>query len=256
MPRRPTAAVAGGALATAAAWSLPALAAHAPALAGALGLRRTLALDGAVALTFDDGPHPEGTPAVLEILRARGARATFFLVGEQVRRTGALAAEIAAAGHAIAIHGDRHRLLLRLPPRALRTDLDRAAQTIGPGALAVHRAPYGIWSPAALGEVRRRGWSPLLWSRWGRDWRARATPASIAAEATRGLAPGDVVLLHDADDYSAPGSWRNTAAALPLILDALERCGLRTALVPGQPIGSARGTGRPASSWVVRYHSR
>jgi peptidoglycan/xylan/chitin deacetylase (PgdA/CDA1 family) len=212
----------------AAAWCAPALAPLIPPLAGALRVPLRLPLDGAVALTFDDGPHPQGTPAVLEVLRAHGAVATFFLVGEQVRRTGALRDEILAAGHAVAVHGDRHRNLMRLTPRAVRADLDRAHATIGPGALPVHRAPYGIYTPAALAAVRALGWTPLLWSRWGHDWRARATAAGVAAEVTRDLHAGDVLLLHDADDYSAPGSWRTTAAALPVVLDAIADIGLRT----------------------------
>ncbi|HEU4978981.1 MAG TPA: polysaccharide deacetylase family protein [Solirubrobacteraceae bacterium] len=230
-------ALAAGAFAAAAAWCAPGPAPHVPALARACGIARTLPLDGAVALTFDDGPHPQGTPAVLELLRARGAVATFFLVGEQVRRTGSLAGEILAAGHAVAIHGDTHRMLLTLTPRAQREDLDRAAETIGAGAIPVHRAPYGVWSAGALREDRRRGWTALLWSRWGRDWRARTDAHEIARLATRDLTAGDVVLLHDADDYSAPGSWRNTAAALPRILDAIEERGLRTALVRGNAHG-------------------
>ena len=68
--------------------------------------------------------------------------------------------------------------------------------------------------------MRRLGWQPLLWSRWGRDWEARATPETIAARATRDLTGGDVVLLHDADHYSSADSWRRTAAALPSILAA------------------------------------
>jgi hypothetical protein len=62
----------------------------------------------------------------------------------------------------------------------------------------------------------------LLWSRWGHDWRARATPDSIAAEVTEDLRAGDVLLLHDADTYSAEGSHRRTAAALPRILERLQ----------------------------------
>jgi peptidoglycan/xylan/chitin deacetylase (PgdA/CDA1 family) len=213
------------------AWCGPALAPLVPPLASVLGVPRRLPLPGAVALTFDDGPHPEGTPAVLEILREHQAVATFFLVGEQVRRTGSVRDEILAAGHAIAVHGDRHRTLMRLTPGAARSDLDRAAATIGEAALPVHRAPYGIYTPAALAEVRRRGWTPLLWSRWGRDWQARATPPSVAAQVTRALRPGDVLLLHDADDYSAPGSWRMTVRALPRILEAITAAGLRTAPV-------------------------
>jgi peptidoglycan/xylan/chitin deacetylase (PgdA/CDA1 family) len=175
-----------------------------------------------VLLTFDDGPHPEGTPAVLEALG--GAPAVFFLVGEQVERYPALAAEIAAAGHEVAIHGYRHRNQMLLTPRALADDLRRAADVIGPAAL--YRPPFGIFTPAGLKLARRANWTPLLWSRWGRDWRARTSGADIAALASRDLAAGDVILLHDADWYSSSGSHRRTAAAVPLVLDALARRGL------------------------------
>jgi hypothetical protein len=79
--------------------------------------------------------------------------------------------------------------------------------------------------------VRNRGWRPLLWSRWGRDWTRRATPASISRRATAGARAGDILLLHDADYYSAPGSWVRTAAALPIILEELEARGLRPMLL-------------------------
>jgi len=74
--------------------------------------------------------------------------------------------------------------------------------------------------------VRRASLHPLLWSKWGRDWRAHTTPGEIAALATNGLRAGDVVLLHDADWYSHPGSHRRTAAALPAILAELRRLAL------------------------------
>ena len=177
--------------AAAAAWSSPALAPVVPPVCAALGIPRRLPAGArGVAVTFDDGPHPEGTPAILELLRDAGARATFFLVGEQVDRHRALAAEIAAAGHAIALHGHRHHLLLRVTPRALAADLDRGAAIIAETtgvAPQLYRPPYGIFSPAALRFVRRRGWRALLWSRWGHDWRSRATPDSVAQEAGRGL---------------------------------------------------------------------
>jgi peptidoglycan/xylan/chitin deacetylase (PgdA/CDA1 family) len=213
-----------------------------PPLSAVLRIERRAALSAAVGLTFDDGPHPLGTPAVLEILRERRARATFFVVGEQIRRTGGLLAEIVAEGHAVAIHGDRHRNLLRLTPRAVAEDLDRVTEVVGSIACGLHRAPYGIYTPAALRAVRRRGWTPVLWSRWGRDWRARATPDGVAREVTRDLSAGDVLLLHDADDYSAPGSWRTTVAALPRVLDAIGEAGLRAeAIVADQPSGAVSG---------------
>jgi peptidoglycan-N-acetylglucosamine deacetylase len=207
----------------AAAWSAPAPAPLVPAFCGAFGIQRRLEGPG-IALTFDDGPHAQGTPAVLAELERRGVPATFFLVGEQVERDPALAAEIAAAGHEIALHGYAHTLLLRRRPIALERDLDRALDVIG-GATGVsptvYRPPYGVFSTAGLALCRRRGWAPVLCSRWGRDWGARETPTAIATRAAAQAVPGDIVLLHDADYYSSAGSWRRTAAALPTILDLL-----------------------------------
>ena len=227
----------GAAAVAAAAWSLPALAVPLPPLAARLGARTRLP-DGdgsgapVVALTFDDGPHPEGTPLVLEQLAAAGAKATFFLVGEQVEQRPALAAEIAAAGHEIALHGYRHRLLLRIPARVLADDLARAIDVIA-GATGrtpvVYRPPYGICSWPGLALARRRGWPVLLWSHHGRDWARTATPRSIHRRLTGRLDAGAVLLLHDSDAYSAPGSWRRTTAALPRVLDSIAAAGFATA---------------------------
>ncbi len=209
----------------------PALAPVVPGMGSALGICMDQAGAGGVALTFDDGPHPQGTPAVLETLRERGATATFFLAGEQVVRRPALAAEVVAAGHRVELHCHRHRNLLRLGVREFLDDAERGRAAIEEAsgqAIADFRPPYGVFSAATLRAVRRRGWRPVLWSRWGRDWARRATPESIARRSSAGVRAGDVVLLHDADYYSARGSWVRTAAALPLILGELESCGLRT----------------------------
>jgi peptidoglycan-N-acetylglucosamine deacetylase len=220
-------------------WSLPALAPVIPPLARGLRIATRIDRVRAVALTFDDGPHREGTPAVLDVLAAADAQATFFMVGEQVLRCPALAAEVVAAGHAVAVHGHRHRNLLRLSPAAIADDLNRAEATIAEATGVIptlHRPPYGIYSWPALHAVRARGWAPVLWSRWGRDWTRGATPGAIAAKLTGGLRAGDVLLLHDADDYSARGSHRRTVAALPRVLEAVTACGLDLA-----PLGQAWG---------------
>ena len=215
--------------AAAAAWFGPAAAPVVRPVAAAFRIARTLPTGSGVALTFDDGPHRQGTPAVLEALDRSHAVATFFLVGEQVEHHRTLAAEIVAAGHAIGIHGHRHTLLLRRSPRAVRDDLLRAHDVIGSATDTdpqLYRPPYGVFSGPALLLVRRLGWQPLLWSRWGRDWEARATPHGIAARVTRELGDGDVVLLHDADHYSSPDSWRRTVSALPIVLEAAAASGL------------------------------
>jgi peptidoglycan-N-acetylglucosamine deacetylase len=215
-------------------WAIPALAAHVPRLAVAYGIERVLETPDRIAITFDDGPHRDGTPAVLAELERHSVSATFFLVGEQVVRDPQLAGEIAAAGHEIAVHGYRHTLVLRRTVGELSDDLDRAHDTIADATgttPVLYRPPYGVFSSGALDAVHARGWRPLLWSRWGRDWERRATPNSIALRATRRLRPGDVVLLHDSDAYSSAGSWRKTAAALPSVLEAVAALGVPASAV-------------------------
>jgi peptidoglycan-N-acetylglucosamine deacetylase len=230
------------ALGAAALWCGPGLAPHAPPLCSALRIPRRLDVEGVV-LTFDDGPHPEGTPAVLEALAKAEAKAIFFMVGEQVERYPEVAAEVAAAGHEIALHGFIHRNQMRVTPGRLAGDLARGAAALARATGVeprLYRPPYGIFTPAGL-ALARRDYDLLLWSKWGRDWRSRTTAAEIASLATRELSAGDVVLLHDADWYSAPGSHERTAAAVPLVLDALERAGL-------QPTGSGSGSASRASN--------
>ena len=209
------------------------IAPHVPQAAAALRIQRRLPGAAGVALTFDDGPHPEGTPAALRILAEADIKATFFLVGEQVERRPGLAAEIAEQGHVIALHGYRHHPQPAMTKKAVQLDVERGTSAIESAtrtALAWHRPPYGLYSPSGLDEVRARGLKPLLWSRWGKDWRKFTTPERIAARATANLAAGDVILLHDADFYSSRGSHERTVQALELIVRELERQKIGTVL--------------------------
>jgi peptidoglycan-N-acetylglucosamine deacetylase len=205
------------------------LVAHAgPALASIGPLRRRVApaLAGTgrpdhVALTFDDGPHPLSTPRFLDLLDRTGVRATFFLLGQWAANAPALVKEIAAAGHEIAVHGYHHRCLLVRGPRATYDDLARARDVVSEAAgqpVTWFRPPYGVLTGATLVATRRLGLTPVLWTAWGRDWSARATPESVYRTVTADLAGGGTILLHDSDVTSAPGSWRATLAALPRLL--------------------------------------
>jgi peptidoglycan/xylan/chitin deacetylase (PgdA/CDA1 family) len=175
---------------------------------------------GHVALTFDDGPDPSSTPAVLEALDGLGWRATFFMLGEMVRTSPGLAAEVAAAGHEVAVHGDQHRSQLRLGPRTTLDDIRRATDTIA-DATGVqptwYRPPYGTLSISGLLGARKLGLRVVLWTAWGRDWRSEATGASVAVDVLDGFVDGGTVLLHDSDCTSAPESWRSTLDAFPLL---------------------------------------
>ena len=187
----------------------------------------------AVAITFDDGPHPDGTPRVLEILAAHRAQATFFVIGEQVVRRPELVRRIAEEGHSVQLHGYRHRLQLRLTAGQLRDDIERGTAAIEDAVGAspsLHRPPYGIYSSSGLEIVRARHLRPLLWARWGKDWRKFTTPDRIARRVLSGLRAGDVILLHDADFYSSKRSHERTAQALELIFTELRSRELDTVL--------------------------
>jgi peptidoglycan/xylan/chitin deacetylase (PgdA/CDA1 family) len=182
-----------------------------------------------VALTFDDGPHPDSTPRVLDLLAALDVTATFFLVGEQVRRSNALAREIAERGHAIACHGYHHRNHLARTPGDIQSDLVRACATIEDAtghAITKFRPPYGVFNAASWRACAELGWDRVLWSRWARDWEERATPESITARCTDGLTDGEILLLHDADTYSARGCYEALLTALPRIVAHVRGTGL------------------------------
>jgi peptidoglycan-N-acetylglucosamine deacetylase len=182
-----------------------------------------------VSLTFDDGPHPEGTPAVLDALGEAGVTATFFVLGEAARRHRGLVATILAAGHEIALHGDRHLTHALTPPWSVASDLERGRAEVEQEAgrpISAVRAPHGAASLATLAHARRHELTVAGWTRWGWDWSARATAVSIAAAATRSLEGGEVILLHDSDAYSATGSWRATAAAVPEICRVVRQADL------------------------------
>jgi peptidoglycan-N-acetylglucosamine deacetylase len=183
---------------------------------------------GSVALTFDDGPDPEGTPAVLDALDRLGWTATFFMLGVQADRYPAVAAAVATAGHEIAVHGFSHHNHLLRGPVDVQRDVSRAVSAVA-AATGVRpswfRPPYGVFTLGSLIAARRAGLQPVLWTAWGRDWEPRR-PAAVTATVGRQLRPGGTVLLHDSDCATrVAGSWRCTVAALPRLAAVVDQLG-------------------------------
>lgn len=178
-----------------------------------------------VALTFDDGPGAASTPHFLDALADRGIHATFFVLGAMAYRSPNLLRDMAAAGHEIAIHGFAHRPHLLRGPRATYNDIARARDTVADVtgiAPRWYRPPYGIATTATHLACRRLGLTPVLWTCWGEDWTARATPHTVARTVTADLRGGGTILLHDCDCTSVPGAWRSALGALPTLLDHCE----------------------------------
>ena len=188
------------------------------------GLER---LENGVALTFDDGPDPDATPAVLRALQAAEARAVFFLVGEQVEAHPELARQVAGEGHVIALHGFRHVEHDELGDEA-RADMERGAAAVAAATGVdprLYRPPYGRFSEQSYAAARELGLTPVYWSAWGSDWEP-IPPERIAETAIRDLDPGAILLLHDSARYATRPSAKPTAEALPAILAAMQERGL------------------------------
>ena len=196
-----------------------------------------------IALTFDDGPHPDTTPHFLDVLHAHGAKATFFLVGEQVEQFPHLAARIAREGHTIGVHGLHHRTMVTQTPHQVRRDL-RQAQAIIETATGVPltrrlvRPPYGFKTWTLLRTTARAGWTIVDWSLDVRDYKTAQNEDAVAQIVARfecGLETakgkyrsGEIVLLHEQVPGTNGKSRPQTAlAAMPELLRACERRGLR-----------------------------
>ena len=181
-----------------------------------------------IALTFDDGPDPDGTPAVLEALDRLGVKATFFMLGAQVARYPHVAATVVAAGHEAAVHGFSHRNHLARGPVEVCRDVVHAASLVAAATGTPpdwFRPPYGVLTSASLVAARRAGLRPVLWSAWGRDWEDRR-PEQVADTVCGQLTPGGTILLHDSDCTTpVVDSWRATVAALPLLAERADQLG-------------------------------
>jgi peptidoglycan/xylan/chitin deacetylase (PgdA/CDA1 family) len=196
------------------------------------------------ALTFDDGPDPEGTPAVLDALDAAGVKATFFVVGEQLMRHHAIARETLARGHELALHGFEHVRHDALPGGTARDDV---ARSIGTFEAAVgrrarfFRPPYGLFTEHSYEACADLGLDPVYWSAWGLDWETIA--AERIAELVAGdLSEGAVILLHDSARYGHRPSAAPTAEAVGLIAARAGELGLTLA-----PLGELVPPGSPTS---------
>lgn len=181
----------------------------------------------AVYLTFDDGPSPRATPAILETLAREGAPATFFMVGSYAETHAALAGAVAAAGHLVGSHTYSHRKLTLLGPGAVGREIrhgHRAVATAAGVEPAAFRAPHGHRNPFVDRTLRRMRCPLVGWTLgvWDSD---RPGAEEIRRRARAGMGAGTILLLHDGDGYDPEGDRSQTAEALPGILDDLRSDG-------------------------------
>jgi len=185
-----------------------------------------------VALTFDDGPHPESTPAVLDCLAARGARATFFVIGRRALEEPELVRRMVREGHSVGLHGmDHHRGYAFLSPARVEQDLadtTRAVTAAGAPTPLWFRPPIGQASPRTFAGARRAGVELVGWTFRARDGWKKTRADRLLERLERALVPGAIVLLHDAWERPLAGEAPPLGARLlPEILDLCAQKGLR-----------------------------
>lgn len=205
-------------------------------------MRRGSPASGLVALSFDDGPHPDLTPRVLDALAAAGGRATFFMVGRNARRYPDLVRRVLAEGHAVGVHTETHRHAWISGPARLRTEMESGLEALvaAGGVRPVwFRPPWGAFNAATRSTAALLHLRIALWSCDAGDWLPGATPEAILRRVRRGLEPGAVIDLHDGG--RRPAGCRAMAAALPAVLEAVAAAGLRAGHL-GEMFGPPSGT--------------
>jgi peptidoglycan/xylan/chitin deacetylase (PgdA/CDA1 family) len=176
-----------------------------------------------VVLTFDDGPDPSSTPAVLDALDKAGVKATFFVIGKKAEEHAELVREIKRRGHGIGLHSYGHdRLFALKSAAAVRHDLQRgieALRTVTGERPELFRPPIGHTNPSIVRVVDELDLCIVGWSVGARDGVASATADAVVARVRRGLRDGAIILLHDAAERG--GRVPAGVLALPAILDAV-----------------------------------
>lgn len=193
-------------------------------------------------LTFDDGPDPTWTPAVLNVLRDEGLRATFFVVGLSAARRPGLIEAILAGGHAVELHCHEHVRHSDLDLEALARDTDRALAVLSRHDVQPTRwrPPWGVTAPWSATVAQRHGLRLETWSADPHDWRGDPAEEMLAA-LEPGLRPGAVVLLHDG---LGPGAERSGCAQTVALVRRLG------------PVLRARGLAQPRRAWPVGASAR
>jgi peptidoglycan/xylan/chitin deacetylase (PgdA/CDA1 family) len=194
-------------------------------------LPETAARRAEVALTFDDGPDPEVTPRVLDALDAAGLRASFFLIGERAVRHPAIVREVVRRGHEVGNHSHRHSTAFGWYGLArTRREIERAQAAIADAAGVApvfFRAPFGMRNPLLDPALARLGLRLVSWTRRGFDTVA-GDPQRVADRLARGLAAGDILLLHDGIAVRRRAVPAHAPDVLPALAARLGALGLKS----------------------------
>lgn len=200
------------------------------------------------ALTFDDGPHPEFTPRLLEILARYQAHATFFVVGESVQRHPELLHRVGEAGHAIGNHSWDHPSFPAITHRERVKQIRACEEVIGSYGQKLFRPPFGNQTLRTRMDALQLGYQVIAWNVVGSDWQDDGA-AAIFERLASGLRPGSILLLHDALFTAEDERYASREATLDAVRLLLERYSQSYRFVT---VPELLRRGRPVKSWWHR----
>jgi peptidoglycan/xylan/chitin deacetylase (PgdA/CDA1 family) len=172
---------------------------------------------GKVYLTFDDGPHPEATPLALDMLAAAGAKASFFCIGDNVRKYPEIYQRILAEGHRVGNHSFHHLNGWKTSDSDYLEDIRKASELIDS---PIFRPPYGRIRRSQIRALRNTGMRPVMWSLLSGDFDLKLSEEKCAENVLRNLAPGHIVVFHDSQK-----ALQKIKYALPLVLQLISERG-------------------------------
>jgi peptidoglycan/xylan/chitin deacetylase (PgdA/CDA1 family) len=192
-----------------------------------------------IALTYDDGPNPERTPGLLELLRRYDAKATFFLIGMWAERESELIRTTVAAGHAIGNHTFTHPSMPAHGAPRIREELRRCREAVEASGETfstvdgemLMRPPYGRRRPGTLRTLHAEGYVPVTWSITGYDWRAHTTARAITRRCLH-AGEGDIILLHDGSNTTPTADRHKSIETTEAILEHYAPLGYEFVTVP------------------------
>lgn len=180
-----------------------------------------------IALTFDDGPDPQSTPKILDVLKEYDIQATFFVVGKNVKKYPELLKKTVEAGHLIGNHSYNHSYIRALGPLLLLSDIKATNERIYDQTKLkpiFYRPPYGFRTPWAVKAASQAGYKIITWNNMTYDYFGISTK-NLVNNIVRHAHPGGIIVLHDGHEGLARGEFNNLLVALPIIIDNLKKEG-------------------------------
>jgi peptidoglycan/xylan/chitin deacetylase (PgdA/CDA1 family) len=178
--------------------------------------------DSVAALTFDDGPHPDFTARLLEILAKHGVRATFFMIGEAAQRYPDLVRKVGEAGHTIGNHSWDHSAFPLLSGRERRAQISRCQKAIAPYGKKLFRPPFGYQDLASRLDAFWLGYQVITWNVVAWDWLDRDSNWMVDY-LTNKIRPGSIIILHDALNHVSEERYAQRESTLTAVSMFLER---------------------------------